>query len=149
MRVIGVKRGRGEGSADYEKMVGSIVEATNSQNTIKASDLRSNDRLQVRLQRDLRKLNYFYIRKAGRSHEWELAAQYQLRIRKEEAARAVMACQSAATLLNEGVQDSSSPPCTKSSSGLAPSRYWPVGGYSRRLTLTLAASASDRHPSSL
>lgn len=110
MRVIGVKRGRGEGWADYEKMVGSIVEATNSQNTIKASDLRSNDRLQVRLQRDLRKLNYFYIRKAGRSHEWDLASQHQLRIKKEEAARAVMACRSAATLLNEGVQALFEPP---------------------------------------
>lgn len=110
VRVIGVKRGKGQGWTDYEKMVGSIVEATNSQNTIKASDLRSNDRLQVRLQRELRKLNYFYIRKAGRSHEWDLAAQHQRKIKKEEAARAVMACKSAATLLNDGVQALFEPP---------------------------------------
>lgn len=105
VRVVGVKKGAAAtGVLDYEKMVSAIVEATNSQNTIKPSDLRSNDRIQVRLQRDFRKLDYFYVRKTGRAQEWDLAAQHRWRVKKEEVARAVMACSSATTLLNEGVQ---------------------------------------------
>lgn len=105
VRVLAVGKGpAAKGWADYEKMVGSIVEATNSQNTIKSSDLRANDRVQVRLQAHLRQLNYFYSRKRGRSHEGELAAQHNWKLTKEEVARAVMASDSAATLLNEGVQ---------------------------------------------
>lgn len=91
--------------ADYLAMISRVVAATNSQNSIKPSDLRSNDRLQVTLQRDLEKLGYFYVRKRAAAAEVSaLASQYQWRINKEQLARAVMTCESAALVLNEGVQ---------------------------------------------
>ena len=43
--------------------VSKIVAATNWQNAIKASDLMSNDRRQIDLERNLRKLDYQYLRK--------------------------------------------------------------------------------------
>jgi hypothetical protein len=104
VRVIEVSKRNKKHWSDKEAMVASIVEATNSQNAIKAADLRSNDRTQVRLQRDLRKLGYFYVRKAGKAAEWDLAVQSHPRVKKEDVARAAMACEDSATLLNEGAQ---------------------------------------------
>ena len=47
----------------YDELVSRIVRASNSQNQILNSDLISNDQHQVRLERELRNLNYLYIRK--------------------------------------------------------------------------------------
>jgi AIPR protein len=51
-------------------LVGDVVRATNRQNAIKAADLMSNDPEQVRLERELRKLNYAYERKRQTSTEF-------------------------------------------------------------------------------
>jgi hypothetical protein len=61
VRVIAVKTGD-----EHDQIVGQIVEATNSQNQIKSSDLRSNDKLQVKLEEELRRRDYFYVRKVGK-----------------------------------------------------------------------------------
>ncbi len=60
VRVLAVKAG-----GKHDEIVSQVVEATNSQNPIKSSDLRSNDRIQVTLEKKLRKLDYFYVRKVG------------------------------------------------------------------------------------
>ncbi|HEX6206478.1 MAG TPA: AIPR family protein [Solirubrobacterales bacterium] len=98
VRVIRIsERGASDDFAAYDAMVGRIVEATNSQNKIKAADLRSNDRVQVGIERDLHQLGYHYQRKrasatmvaaAARRHEW--------RVRKEDLAKAVAACENSA-----------------------------------------------------
>lgn len=95
VRVIRIaERGEADDFAAYDAIVGRIVEATNSQNKIKAADLRSNDRIQVGIERDLHQLGYHYQRKrasasmvaaAARRHEWK--------VRKEDLAKAVAACE--------------------------------------------------------
>jgi hypothetical protein len=104
VRVIRIaKDGKEDDFAAYDAMVGRIVEATNSQNKIKAADLRSNDRRQVSIERDLHQLGYHYQRKraapsviasAARSHEWK--------VKKEDLARAVAACENS-TIVRRGV----------------------------------------------
>ncbi|MGQ9706864.1 MAG: AIPR family protein [bacterium] len=49
----------------YRKFIDKIVEGTNTQTAINSVDLKSNDYVQVRLQRECRKLGYNYIRKKG------------------------------------------------------------------------------------
>jgi small-conductance mechanosensitive channel len=44
-------------------LVGKVVRATNRQNAIKPADLMANDAEQVRIERELRKLDYAYERK--------------------------------------------------------------------------------------
>jgi AIPR protein len=98
VRVIRIaERGEADDFAAYDAMVARIVEATNSQNKIKAADLRSNDRIQVGIERDLHLLGYHYQRKraaasmvaaAARRHEW--------RVRKEDLAKAVASCEDSA-----------------------------------------------------
>jgi hypothetical protein len=95
VRVIRIaERGDSDDFAAYDEIVARIVEATNSQNKIKAADLRSNDRIQVGIERDLNQLGYHYQRKraapaavsaAAKRHEW--------RVRKEDLAKAVAACE--------------------------------------------------------
>src|SRR5690349_20645052 len=63
VRVIAIPRNRDDGSDHYEDLVSRIVEATNFQNAIKPSDLRSNDHEQVRIEREFRRLGFQYLRK--------------------------------------------------------------------------------------
>lgn len=104
VRVIRIaKDGKADDFATYDAMVARIVEATNSQNKIKAADLRSNDRTQVRVERDLHQLGYHYQRKraassvvaaGARRHEWK--------VRKEDVAKAVATCDDSA-LVRRGI----------------------------------------------
>jgi hypothetical protein len=94
VKLISVPRSTEMGQAHYERLVGEIVAATNWQNRISLSDLRSNDVVQVHLERELRKLDYQYIRKQmskgeahrvfGRRHRWF--------VKKEDLARSVGGC---------------------------------------------------------
>ncbi len=97
VRLINVARdGRADDFAAYDEMVAKIVEATNSQNKIKASDLRANDRLQVRLERALHQLGYFYQRKRTAPAEIaKLAGQHEWKVTKEALAKAVIGCENA------------------------------------------------------
>jgi hypothetical protein len=104
VRVISVATdGRADDYATYEQMVSRIVEATNSQNRIKASDLRANDRLQVALERDLHQLGYHYQRKRmAQSEVAAVARQHEWRLTKEGLAKAVVGCEDA-VLVRRGV----------------------------------------------
>jgi hypothetical protein len=97
VRVIEVSRDAADRDfAVYDDMVARIVKATNSQNEIKASDLRSNDRLQVTLEREFQKLGYRYERKrAAASERAALRNQYEWRLSKDGLAIAVTGCHSA------------------------------------------------------
>jgi hypothetical protein len=94
VKVIQVPRSiEGDGEA-FEELVSRIVAGTNWQNAIKASDLMSNDRKQIELERALRKIGYLYLRK--RQSKGEAArvvgkGQFMI-VRKEEFAQAVAGC---------------------------------------------------------
>lgn len=103
VRVIRVPR-NGDSSERFEKLVSKLVGATNWQNHIFASDLMSNDRRQIEIERQFRKLGYLYLRKRQTRRE---AARYahahhQYLIKKEELAQAVAACDLDPYVVREG-----------------------------------------------
>jgi len=103
VKVIRVAR-EGRSEDNYDDLVKRIVRATNWQNSIKASDLVSNDRVQVFLEREFRKAEYLYIRK--RQTKQEARAGYNgsawAIISKDELAQAVAACNFDPAIVREG-----------------------------------------------
>lgn len=95
VRVIRIPRSHDEGDRRFDDLVSRIVEATNWQNAIRPSDLMANDRQQVLLEREFRKLGYQYLRKRQTKAEARrmVRAQYQFLVKKEELAQAVAACE--------------------------------------------------------
>ncbi len=95
VRVIRIPRNSDDADDGFEQLVSQIVEATNWQNQIKASDLMSNDRRQIAIERELRKRGYQYLRKRQTKREAHLAAGTRARliVKKEELALAVAACE--------------------------------------------------------
>jgi hypothetical protein len=94
VRVIQIPRASKDGDSQFDMLVSRIVQATNWQNAIKASDLMSNDRMQVAIERELRKVGYQYLRKRQPKGEAKKAAHsmYRFQIPKDELAQAVAAC---------------------------------------------------------
>ncbi len=104
VRVIRVPRETGTSENHFETLVSKIVSATNWQNAIRASDLMSNDRRQIEIERQLRKLNYFYLRKRMTKGEARrVNGMRHLRIvKKEEFAQAVAGCDLDPAVVREG-----------------------------------------------
>lgn len=94
VKVIAISRDSDDDQRRYSHLVSEIVSATNRQNAIGQVDLKSNDLEQIRLERDLKKLGYRYIRKRQSKAETRRAdpKKYKAFIKKEELARAVAAC---------------------------------------------------------
>jgi AIPR protein len=95
VRVISVPRESEEDASRFENLVSKIVAATNWQNAIRASDLMANDRTQIEIERNLRKFEYYYVRK--RESKGEARRRSGMRraqfIKKDELAQAVAACE--------------------------------------------------------
>jgi hypothetical protein len=88
-----IKIPRDEADGDYDKLINSIVRATNWQNYISPSDLVSNDYIQVFLQKELRKVQYQYIRKKMSKAEARTdLGQGYYQIDKRVMAQAIGAC---------------------------------------------------------
>jgi hypothetical protein len=104
VRVINIPRDKVDGEVRFEHLVSSIVAATNWQNAIAPSDLRSNDTLQVALERELARLRYHYLRKRQTKAEARrmLGSQHWFRIKKEELAQAVAACEFDPVIVRSG-----------------------------------------------
>lgn len=104
VRVFRVPRESGERSDDFDTLVSNIVQATNWQNAIRPSDLMSNDRRQIDIERNFRKLGYLYVRKRQTKGEASRAsaAAYYFITKKEEIAQAVAACDLDPAVLREG-----------------------------------------------
>ena len=104
VRVIRVPRDGHDGTNSFETLVSRIVSATNWQNAIRPSDLMSNDRRQIQIERQFRKLNYLYLRKRMTKGEARRAAGVRhLRIvSKEELAQAVAGCDLDPAVVREG-----------------------------------------------
>lgn len=94
VRVISVPRDSHYEGQRFENLVTRIVAATNWQNAIRASDLMSNDRRQIELERNLRKLDYQYLRKRQSKGEARRNAgvKHRFIVTKEELAQTVAAC---------------------------------------------------------
>ena len=95
VKLIEIQKGSHEdGYSKYGHVVSEIVSATNWQNAISQSDLKSNDIEQVRIEREFRKLNYHYLRKKMSKAEARrtIGGKYRWVIKKEEIARSVGAC---------------------------------------------------------
>jgi hypothetical protein len=63
VKVIRVPRNVDTDGEVFEDLISRIVAGTNWQNAIKQSDLMANDRKQIELERNLRKVGYLYVRK--------------------------------------------------------------------------------------
>ncbi len=94
VRVIRVLRDPKSDHENFENLVSCIVRATNWQNAIQASDLVSNDRRQIEIERALRKIGYLYMRKRQAKSEVRGAAGANKfwTVSKEEIAQAVASC---------------------------------------------------------
>jgi hypothetical protein len=94
VKVIVVPRADDGSHDNYSHLIGEIVSATNWQNAISQSDLKSNDPEQVRLERDFDKIGYQYMRKRMTKSEARRlsGSRYKMQIKKEELAQCVAAC---------------------------------------------------------
>jgi hypothetical protein len=94
VKVLVVPRLEGNKSNGFEKLVSKIVGGTNWQNAIRPSDLMANDRVQIDLERSLRKLNYAYVRKRQTKGEARNSAggKHFRFVTKSEFAQVVAAC---------------------------------------------------------
>lgn len=107
VKVIQVPRNEDGHSNGFESLVSRIVAGTNWQNKITASDLMANDRIQIELERSLRKLDYLYIRKRQSKGEAKKTApgkQYRP-VKKEEIAQSVAACELDPTIVRKGREE--------------------------------------------
>ena len=103
VRVICVPRAAGGRPGQFERLVSAIVGATNSQNPVRPSDLMSNDRRQIDIERQFRKLNYGYMRKRQTKGEARRSVgAFRRLIKKEELAQAVAACELDPLIVREG-----------------------------------------------
>jgi hypothetical protein len=94
VRVIRVPRDKHAHSNGFDALVSRIVAATNWQNEILQSDLMSNDRRQIEIDRGLRKFGYCYVRKRQTKGEMRRTSGMHTHyfIKKEQLAQAVAGC---------------------------------------------------------
>lgn len=107
VRVFRVPRVPGDKSNDFDTLVSNIVRATNWQNAIRPSDLMSNDRRQIEIERQFRKYNYLYVRKRqtkGEARRLTIGAHIFV-VKKDELAQAVAACDLDPAILREGKEN--------------------------------------------
>lgn len=106
MRVIAVPRSSQKDFTHYNQLVSEIVKATNSQNAIKLADLVANDAEQIRIERELKKLGYFYARKT--MTKGEMRAHYGARnrqiIKRDDLVMAIASCTTDPSIVRRGKQ---------------------------------------------
>lgn len=95
VKLIEIARDRTDSKTknQFKHVISEIVSATNWQNSISQSDLKSNDDEQVRIEKEFKKLGYYYIRKRMSKTEAVKygANKFSFRVSKDELARAVTA----------------------------------------------------------
>jgi hypothetical protein len=94
VKVIKVPRSAHDGEDEFDALVSNIVAGTNWQNSITASDLRSNDRRQIEIERALKGYGYLYLRKRMTIAEARRSAHGRnyKPVKKDELAQAVAGC---------------------------------------------------------
>jgi hypothetical protein len=104
VRVISVHQETDYDEQRFESLISKIVAATNWQNEIRASDLMANDRRQIELERNFRKIDYQYVRKRQSKGEAKRNAgvKHRFIITKVELAQVVAACDLDPLVVREG-----------------------------------------------
>jgi len=103
VKAIMVPRDLKSGSEKFDMLVSRIVAATNLQNAIRPSDLMANDRRQIEIERELRKFNYYYLRKRqSKSEARRFVGAHQRVVTKEEIAQAIAGCELDPAIVREG-----------------------------------------------
>jgi hypothetical protein len=104
VRVISIPRTPADGQERFEQLVSNIVAATNWQNPILPSDLRANDERQVVLERELAQFRYHYLRKrqTKREAKRQMGSQHWYRLKKDELAQVVAACECDPVVVRSG-----------------------------------------------
>lgn len=94
VKVIQVPRDADGDTSTFEGLVSRIVAGTNWQNAIRHSDLMSNDRRQIELEKNLRKIGYLYLRKRQSKAEAKKMVGHSslYSVSKEDLAKAVAGC---------------------------------------------------------
>lgn len=94
VKLIAIPRDNSALKSKYSHLVTEIVSATNWQNAISQSDLKANEPEQVRIEKEFKKLNYFYIRKKmSKSESAKYGShKFAFQINKDELSRSVAAC---------------------------------------------------------
>ncbi len=94
VKVICITRSDDNTMGRFDTLVSSIVAGTNWQNAIRSSDLMANDRIQVELERNLRKAGFTYLRKRQNKRDIRslgINKNFAM-IKKENLAQAVAGC---------------------------------------------------------
>lgn len=106
VKVMQVSRTADSQNDGFEALVSRIVANTNWQNKITYSDLISNDRIQIELERGLRKLGYHYIRKRQSKSEAraEVGKKYFI-LKKQDLAQAVASCELDPVIVRSGTEE--------------------------------------------
>ncbi len=123
VRVIAVPR---EPTDRFESLVSKIVQATNWQNQIRASDLMANDRRQIELERQLRQRRYLYVRKRQTRGEARRASGMRSAtvIKKDEMAQAVAGCELDPQVVRAGKEGLFAEPLYSSIFGASDPEYY-------------------------
>jgi hypothetical protein len=104
VKVIRVPRQLDGDEESFENLVSRIAAGTNWQNAIKPSDLMSNERRRIELERALRKVGYLYLRKRQSKGEAKATVgrgQFYV-VSKEELAQAVAGCDLDPVIIRSG-----------------------------------------------
>lgn len=106
IRVIVVSRSKDSDFAHYNQLVSEIVKATNSQNAIKPADLISNDAEQIRIEREFKKLDHYYARKAMSKSEMRehYGARNRQIIKRDDLVLAIASCTIDPAIVRKGKQ---------------------------------------------
>lgn len=107
VKVIQIPREKGNGNDHFDSLISQIVAGTNWQNAISAADLMANDRRQIEIEREFRKLGYIYVRKKQSKSEAKRLStmKYQRAVKKEELARCVAGCDLDPVLPRSGINN--------------------------------------------
>jgi len=94
VKVMQVPRDAETEGDGFDDLLSRIVAGTNWQNAITPSDLMSNDRMQIELERNLRKLGYLYLRKRQTKGDAKrgMGGKGYIAIKKTDMAQVVAGC---------------------------------------------------------
>ncbi len=93
VRVVAIPKESEDDILSFSDMVNKIVASTNYQNAIKPSDLRCNDKEQIRIEKEFRKYGYHYVRKrmAKTEEKKYFSENFRFRVDRHNLVRAIAA----------------------------------------------------------
>ena len=107
VKVMQVPREAGQNDDGFDALLSRIVGGTNFQNAIRPSDLMSNDRRQIEIERSFRKLGYIYLRKRQSKGDAKrnLGGKGYVVIKSWEIAQAVAGCDLDPVIVRSGKEN--------------------------------------------